>query len=597
MYILNQEVLKDASWQVKTGDRIGLVGANGCGKSTQLKILAGEMEPTSGEIAKSSSNLRVSVFKQEYIEDVDPKRTLKDELFSVFGRGVDVVREIAQFESRLSLPEVQEDPEKMQAILDKLADLQNEAEDLDASRFESQVERVIDQMGFTSEDRDALVETFSGGWKMRIGLGKILLQDPNILLLDEPTNHLDLETVEWMENFLREQKLPMVIVSHDREFLDRVCTKIVETIDGVTYSYDGDYSTFLEQKEKRWENWQAAYDAQQKKIKLERKWITTNKADENKISQVKARQVELDKLLASEDYLEKPPNKVKRFFFRFPVPSKQVTDSICSIQGVTHGYGGKTLFEGVDLAMDPSDRVAFIGPNGAGKSTLFRILMGEEEPDEGTVWLNEALQTSYYAQQTVDSLDLDDTVLGVVSQANSELTSEELRALLGKFLFKGDDIEKRIKSLSGGEKARVALCRMMMKPSSLLVLDEPTNHLDIPAKEILEEALQHYGGSVLLVSHDRYFLSKVATAICAFEKKHVEVYHGDYSRYLREQPEYQKKVQDRYKKGVSREIERAKVLFSEEQVKHQKKKKNFGGKGASGNKNKGVKNAKRDGKR
>jgi len=580
MYIKNQEVLSDASWSVQTGERVGLVGANGCGKSTQLRILAGDVEPTSGDIIKSSPNLRITHFKQEFIDDIDMNNTLKDEFYSVFAEGVAVQNNIIAAEAELAIPETSANPERMSELLDKLNDWRADAKRLEVDAMESKVERVMGQMGFAPGEHKAKVSSFSGGWKMRIGMGKILLQDPNILLLDEPTNHLDLETVEWLENFLVEQKLPMVIVSHDREFLDRTCNKIVETLAGVTYSYDGSYSRHLELKEMRLKSWQTTWEAQEKKIKEEKKWIRQNKRKEELVTRVEARQRELDKFLASKEYVQKPPKGDVRFNFRFPQLERRGNeDDIVRCKDVSHGYNNQNLFEDFSLDVHKDDRIAFLGPNGAGKSTLFRLITGEEMPREGETFLSDRIPWNFYAQSTADELDLDDTVLGVITKAAydiNDMDETKIRALLGRFLFKGDSVFKKIRALSGGEKARVALARMMLTPASLLIMDEPTNHLDIPAKEMLEEALQNFDGTLLLISHDRYFLSKVATKIYALENRKFQLYDGDYKYYLSCQPGYQNKIDDRYVEGVSREIG-SPIIVQQEQFTKKKKKKNFGG--------------------
>eukprot|EP00752_Nemacystus_decipiens_P018281 g16401.t1 len=587
----NQEVIKDATWEVKTGDRLGLVGPNGGGKTTQVKILAGDLEPTAGEVIKSSKDLRVAFLRQEFVDELLMERSLKEELISVFTEEAAILTALQECEDELQEEAVQQDPAKMEEVLNRLAELQEDAERSRVYDLNTKVQRIMDLMGFQISEGEQPVSSFSGGWRMRIGLGKILLKDPNILLLDEPTNHLDMESVEWLEKFLQNQNLPMVIVSHDREFLDRVCTGIVDTDGGVAATYPGNYSNFIKLKRARIESWQASYNNQQKKIKEERNWINKFKSKGAWATQVKSRQKALEKLIASDDYVKQPPNLGKPFRFRFPpAPRIGSSEEIVSANGVGHGYNGRRLFSNVNLFVDKGDRIAFLGPNGAGKSTLLRLLVGQETPEEGSCHLGSGVVKQYFEQNQADVLDLSKTVIETLMGASNGEKYEDLRKLLGQFLFKGDSVEKSVEQLSGGEKARVSLCKMMLTPANLLVLDEPTNHLDIPAKEMLEEALQHYEGSVLVVSHDRYFVSQVATTICNFEDKELVRYDGDYRYFLERNDNILEKVESRYVAGLAG-IQKAKRVNLEEIT---RSKKSFGGKGGpSGRKDKGVKNAKR----
>ncbi|CAM9204206.1 unnamed protein product [Ectocarpus sp. 8 AP-2014] len=588
----NQEVVKDATWDVKTGDRIGLVGPNGGGKTTQVKILAGDLEPTAGEVIKSSKDLRVAFLRQEFVDELVMERSLKDELISVFTEEADILAALQRCEDELQEEAVQQDPAKMEEVLNRLSNLQEDAERNRVYDLSTKVQRVMDLMGFQISEGEQPVSSFSGGWRMRIGLGKILLKDPNILLLDEPTNHLDMESVEWLESFLQNQNLPMVIVSHDREFLDRVCTGIVDTDGGVAVTYPGNYSNFIKLKRARLESWQASYKNQQKKIKEERNWINKFKSKGAWAAQVKSRQKALDKLIASDDFVKQPPNMGKPFRFRFPpAPRMSGSEEVVSANGVSHGYNGRRLFGNVNLVVEKGERIAFLGPNGAGKSTLLRLVVGQEEPEEGSCHLGSGVVKQYFEQNQADVLDLSLTVIETLMKASTGEKYEDLRKLLGQFLFKGDAVDKSVEQLSGGEKARVSLCKMMLTPANLLVLDEPTNHLDIPAKEMLEEALQHYEGSVLVVSHDRYFVSQVATTICNLEEENLVRYDGDYRYFLERNDNILEKVESRYVTGLSG-IQKAKRVDLEEMG---RSKKSFGGKGGpSGRKDKGVKNAKRN---
>eukprot|EP00566_Odontella_aurita_P003157 CAMPEP_0113569900 /NCGR_PEP_ID=MMETSP0015_2-20120614/24668_1 /TAXON_ID=2838 /ORGANISM="Odontella" /LENGTH=972 /DNA_ID=CAMNT_0000472617 /DNA_START=149 /DNA_END=3067 /DNA_ORIENTATION=- /assembly_acc=CAM_ASM_000160 len=592
----DQEVLKGVTWGVQTGDRIGLVGANGAGKTTQLRIMNGEMEPTVGDVVKSSKDLRVAVLRQEFVDELDPDRTLMDEFMSVFEEENEILQHLRDAEKELEGMDGT-DPDRMQEVLDNMQKLQAKAEAKGVYALESRAKKIMDLMGFTEDESADLVGMFSGGWKMRIGLGKVLCKEPNILLLDEPTNHLDLESVEWLENFLRNQNIPMVIVSHDREFLDQVCTKIVDAEGGICSEYDGNYSRFLKLKKARMDAWQAAYDAQEKKIKEERQWI--NKFKIKQPQATKQRQAKLDKLTKSKDYVQKPPFFGKPFRFRFP-DAPRLSPEVAEVKGLSHAYGNdafkKTLFDDAELFIEKNDRIAVLGPNGSGKSTLLRILMNREEPDEGSAEIvGQNVVANYFEQNQADALDLDKNVIETIQGSSNGQSYNELRALLGQFLFKGDAVEKKVFNLSGGEKARLSLACMMLRPANLLILDEPTNHLDIPAKEMLEEALQHFQGSVCVISHDRYFISRVATTIVAIEDRKLMKYGGDYKFYMDKSKYVKEKVEARYVKGVDR-IGAAPVIDLDELDEGKKKKKSFGGAKTANmvtRKNKGVKNAKR----
>jgi len=589
----NQEVLKDVTWGVQSGERIGLVGKNGAGKTTQLRIMSGELEPTTGDVVKSSGDLRTAMLRQEFVDELIKERTLKEEFLSVFVEENKIVQDLKDAENKLETMS-DADPDAMQEILDRMQELQQKAEDKDVYILESKVKKTMDLMGFNDDEADDLVASFSGGWKMRIGLGKVLLKDPNVLLLDEPTNHLDLESVEWLEAFLREQSIPMIIVSHDREFLDQVCTKIVDAEGGICTEYDGNYSRFLGLKKARMDSWQAAYDAQEKKLKSERQWITKFQAKQPQV--VKQRKEKMAKFLKSDEYVQKPPFTGKPFRFRFP-DAPRLSPEVAQVDELSHSYNNEIsnnrLFDQVDLSIEKGDRIAVVGPNGSGKSTFLRLLIGKKEPDEGSAKIVGAnVEMAYFEQNQADELDLDKTVIQVIQGASEGQSYNELRALLGQFIFKGDDVEKKVEFLSGGEKARLSLCCMMLRSANLLILDEPTNHLDIPAKEMLEEALQNFDGSIMVVSHDRYFISKVARTIVAIEDKKLTKYQGDYKFYMEKSKAMRQKIEARYVKGLAR-IGAAPIVDFEELKKPNR---NFGGAKTANQvtrTNKGVKNAKR----
>ena len=596
----NQEVLRGVSWDVQTGQRVGLVGSNGAGKTTQLRVLAGELELDEGEIVKSSGDLKIAFLRQEFREEMNDEATLRDELLSTFSDVLTLQSRYDEAEAQLAALG-EEDMEAMQGLLDKMAQLQAELDTADASALERRVDRVMGAMGFTPEDAALPVSAFSGGWKMRIGLAKILLQEPQVLLLDEPTNHMDLESVEWLERYLvseQMEKLALVIVSHDREFLDRVSTKIVETNQGVAYSYNGNYRSFLGQKADREALEMERYEKQQKQIKELKSDIQKLGNLEGNAVTVRQKERQLkDMEEGGAEHVPRPFVEKKKFNFRFP-PAPRCAQEVIALEGVGHGYGGSTLFSDVDLVIERGDRIAILGPNGAGKSTLLRLIMGTESPREGEagVVANNA-EVHYFEQDQANALPLDKTVLQTMEDAgrSTDFVYEQIRALLGKFMFKAEKVNDKLATLSGGEKARVAMCRMMLTPANVLLLDEPTNHLDIGAKEVLEEAIQNFEGTVVMVSHDRYFVSQTANTILALEEGKMVVYDGDYADYMQQNDKTKELVEGRYIDGLQKIRHAPKIeLQPEELGKKAKKKKNFGGKGGpSGNKNKGVKNAKR----
>ncbi|MFB2644864.1 ABC-F family ATP-binding cassette domain-containing protein [Raphidiopsis sp. BLCC-F218] len=515
------EVLKDINWEVKPGDRIGLVGVNGAGKSTQLKIISGEIEPTAGQIIRPAS-LHIAYLNQEF--EVDPTRTVQEEFWTVFKEANAV---------QLALYEVQRDMEtaaveQLDKLINKLDKLQRQFESLDGYNLDARIGKILPEMGFQVEDGDRLVSAFSGGWQMRMSLGKILLQKPDLLLLDEPTNHLDLETIEWLENYLRSLTTPMVIVSHDREFLDRLCTQIVETERGVSTTYLGNYSAYLQQKAENEASQLSAFERQQKEIEKQQAFVDRFRASATRSTQAKSREKQLEKV----ERIEAPTTGVRTLHFRFP-PAPRSGREVVEIKDLTHTYGDKILFLGANLLIERGDRIAFLGPNGAGKSTLLKIITGMEIPTEGTVKLGDHnVIPGYFEQNQAEALDLNKTVMETIHDEVPDWKNEEVRTLLGRFLFAGDTVFKQVVALSGGEKARLALAKMLLCPVNLIILDEPTNHLDIPAKEMLEEALQNYDGTAIVVSHDRYFISQVANKIVEIRDGEFRVYLGDYHYYL-----------------------------------------------------------------
>jgi len=515
------EVLKDINWEVKPGERTGLVGVNGAGKSTQLKIIAGEIEPSAGEVIRPAS-LDIAYLTQEF--EVDPTRTVREEFWRVFKEANQLQEATVQVQREMETAT----PEKLERLINKLDKFQRQFEALDGYGLEAQIEKILPEMGFEPEEGDRLVSAFSGGWQMRMSLGKILLQKPDLLLLDEPTNHLDLETIEWLETYLKGLKTPMVIVSHDREFLDRLCTQIVETERGVSTTYLGNYSAYLQQKAEMQEAQMSAYERQQKELEKQQAFVERFRASATRSTQAKSREKQIEKT----ELIDAPTKKLRSLRFQFP-PAPRSGREVAKIKDLVHMYDDKILFLGADLLIERGDRIAFLGPNGCGKSTLLHLLMGMEQPTEGAAQLGEHnVIPGYFEQNQAEALELSKTVMETIHDEVPDWKNEEVRTLLGQFLFSGETVFKRVEALSGGEKARLALAKMLLRPANLLMLDEPTNHLDIPAKEMLEGAIQNYDGTVIIVSHDRYFISQVANKIVEIRDGEFRTYLGDYHYYL-----------------------------------------------------------------
>jgi ATP-binding cassette subfamily F protein 3 len=518
------EVLRDVTWEVKAGDRIGLVGVNGAGKSTQMRIIAGLEEPSSGQVVKQG-NPRIVYLQQEF--DVDPQRTVRQELFQAFGEAASVLNRQRQVEEAMGSERAASDADHLDALIHELGQLQTRFESLHGYELDARIDKLLPTIGFSPEGAEQLVGDYSGGWQMRIALGKVLLQEPDLLLLDEPTNHLDVETIQWLEDYLIGQTCPLVVISHDRAFLDRVCNQIVETERGISRSYLGNYSQHLEQKALEREASQAAFDRQQKELASQQAYIDRFRASATRSTQAKSREKLLDKV----DRIEAPVESLSGPRFQFP-PAPRSGRQIALIEELSHSYGDQILFLGANLEVERGDRIAFVGPNGAGKSTLLRLVMGIEHPDEGRAVLGEHnVIAAYFEQNQAEALDLSKTVIDTLFEAVPDWTQTQVRSLLGSFCFSNDAVFKEVGKLSGGEKARLALALMLLMPCNLLVLDEPTNHLDIPAKQMLEDALMEYEGAALVVSHDRYFVSRVANKIVELRNGELVLYRGDYAYY------------------------------------------------------------------
>ncbi len=502
-------------------DRVGLVGANGTGKSTFLKILAGTETLDYGSVSVAKG-ITAGYLPQDGLSLTG--RTVFAECMSVFSRLRNMEQELEQLTSRMA--EIDHTSVEYGQVADRYHQIEHEFRVHDGYAMYAQVGAVLAGLGFGPEDWNRQTDEFSGGWQMRISLAKLLLQKPNLLLLDEPTNHLDLESRNWLEQYLADYPFALVLISHDRYFLDVTVNRIVEIWNKKIWTYSGNYEKYLSQKTQRQEQLEVAYRNQRERIEQLEVFINRFRYQATKAKQVQSRIKELEKMERIE-----LPEEEKAIHFSFPQP-KPSGRIVAEFAGVAKSYGEKQVFRNVDFMIERGDRIALVGVNGAGKSTLIKLLAGIEPLTQGEYKLGHNVQLDYFAQDQYKELDQDARILDDLGKVARSSRETDLRNLLGCFLFSGDDVFKRIGVLSGGERNRYALLRMLLHPANFLLLDEPTNHLDIRAKDILLEALSKYTGTVVFVSHDRYFIDKLATRIFEIGGGRVEVYPGNYEDFL-----------------------------------------------------------------
>jgi ATP-binding cassette subfamily F protein 3 len=510
-------IVRNATWHLNPGERIGLIGYNGTGKSTLLKVLVGQYSPSAGSVEKSRDTT-IGYLHQDLLS-FDTNNSITDVAMEAFEKVVALQKEQHELEKIL---ETKEDEQ----LLTRYMDVLHEIEVLDGFDIRYKVEEVLHGLGFTDEQLDKPYKQFSGGWRMRVLLAKMILQSPDVLLLDEPTNHLDLPSIEWLEKYLMNYKGSVVIVSHDKFFLDRMVNKIVELYQQELHIYAGNYSYYEQEKAIRIEMQKRAYENQQDYIRQQERFIERFKAKASKAAQAQSVQKLLDKVERIEDTdLERPDMRIN--FTIGKVPGKIIT----TLKHVSKSFGDLTLLKNANAEIDRGDKIALIGANGKGKSTLLRIIAGTEPFEGERVW-GHNVQESFYAQHQLESLHLNSTILEEMNGSGAGKTELEYRTLLGSFLFHGEDVEKKIKILSGGEKARVALAKTIVSKANFLMLDEPTNHLDIHSVELLVEALNKYEGTIILVSHDRYFISKAANKIWEIVDGRIKEFKGTYTEWV-----------------------------------------------------------------
>jgi ATP-binding cassette subfamily F protein 3 len=514
-------LIDSVSWQIDDGERVGLSGPNGAGKTTLLKMLAGLDEPDSGLVVKPSG-LTIGYLPQDGLHHAG--RSLVEEAGQAFKSLLDMRAEIASLEERLADDTAAEADHA--EMLSRYSELQENFRRLEGYSVDLKIHTVLRGLGFSKEDMDKPTETFSGGWQMRIALAKLLLGRPGLLLLDEPTNHLDLDARNWLEEYLSDYPHAVILVSHDRFFLDAVVTRITEIGLRTLTDYPGNYTSFLRTRDERMERLRQQKRDQDDEIARMKAFIDRFRYQATKAAQVQSRIKMLEKIVP----IEIPPER-KRVHFSFPACVKSGR-TVLDLRGVTKAYGAKHVFTGIDVHIERGDRIALIGPNGVGKSTMMRMLSGVEAPDRGTRTEGHQVVMQYFAQDEATRLDPTKTVYQTLAGDSPIHMVPHIRNILGGFLFSGDDIEKPVRVLSGGERTRLAVARMLLRPSNTLLLDEPTNHLDLDSKDVLLEALEDFGGTLIFVSHDRYFVDKLATKVIEIGDGRALLYPGNYEEWL-----------------------------------------------------------------
>ncbi len=523
-------IVDDATWHIQPGDRIGLVGYNGTGKSTLLKVLVGEYQPSKGSVEKGRDTT-IGYLHQDLLS-FDTNESITEVALSAFERVRQLEKEIETLGNEL------EKNSEDEALLIKYTDCLHELDVLDGYNIHHKAEEVLHGLGFSNEDLIRPYKEFSGGWRMRVLLAKMILQQPDVLLMDEPTNHLDLPSIEWLEKYLIHYKGSVVIVSHDKFFLNRMVNKIVELYQQQLHIYSGDFDFYEQEKLIRIEMQQKAFENQQDYIRQQERFIERFKAKASKAAQAQSVQKRLDKLDKIEDVqLERPDLRIN--FQLDKVPGKVLV----TLKDISKQFGQNHIVTNAGAEIERGDKIALIGANGKGKSTLLRIVAGTEQYSGDRAW-GHNVEQSFYAQHQLEALGMSHTILEELQHCGSKKTDPELRGLLGAFLFGGEDVDKKIKVLSGGEKARVALAKTIVSKANFLILDEPTNHLDMHSVELLAEALNKYEGSYILVSHDRYFISKTANKIWEIVDQQIKEFKGTYQEWVEwnERMEKQKKL-------------------------------------------------------
>jgi ATPase subunit of ABC transporter with duplicated ATPase domains len=515
-----QIVFIEASAALQKGEKVGLVGPNGAGKTTLFRMITGEEPPDEGQIS-TDRGITIGYFSQDVGEMSG--RSAVAEVMEGAGPVSAVAAELRELEAAMADPDR---ADEMESIIERYGDVQARFEELDGYALEGRAREVLDGLSFSQEMMDGDVGALSGGWKMRVALARILLMKPDVMLLDEPSNHLDLESLIWLESFLKGYDGALLMTSHDRAFMNRIVTKIIEIDGGALTAYSGDYEFYEAQRALGEAQKQAQFERQQAMLAKEIAFIERFKARASHAAQVQSRVKKLDKI----DRVE-PPKRRQSVSFDFP-PAPRSGDDVVSLRGVHKRYGSRVIYEGLDFGVRRRERWCVMGVNGAGKSTLLKLVTGAAEPDQGSVSLGGSVKLGYFAQHSMDLLEGELTIFESLEHAFPQAGQGSLRALAGCFGFSGDDVEKRCRVLSGGEKARLVMAKMLYDPPNFLVLDEPTNHLDIVTKEMLIGALGNYEGTMLFVSHDRHFLAALSNRVLELTEEGPHLYGGGYTEYV-----------------------------------------------------------------
>ena len=516
----HQILFIEASAALQRGEKVGLVGPNGTGKSTLFRMIMGQEAPDEGQIS-TDRGIVIGYFSQDVGEMAG--RSAVAEVMESVGPVSAVASELKALETAMADPDRMGD---MDAIIERYGEVQAQFEELDGYALESRAREVLAGLSFSQEMMEGDVGALSGGWKMRVALARILLMKPDAMLLDEPSNHLDLESLIWLENFLKAYDGLLVMTSHDREFMNRIVTKIVEIDGGELTTYSGDYEFYEQQRAQNERQQQARFERQQSMLAKELKFIERFKARASHAAQVQSRVKKLEKI----DRVE-PPRRRQTILFEFP-PAPRSGDDVVSLKNVHKRYGSRSIYEGLDFQVRRKERWCVMGVNGAGKSTLLKLVTGTTEPDDGRVTLGGSVKMGYFAQHAMELLNGEHSVFESLEASFPQAGQGSLRALAGCFGFSGDDVEKKCRVLSGGEKARLAMARILFDPPNFLVLDEPTNHLDLFTKDMLIKALADYDGTMLFVSHDRHFLAALSNRVLELTAAGIHQYAGGYTDYV-----------------------------------------------------------------
>jgi ATPase subunit of ABC transporter with duplicated ATPase domains len=516
----HQILFIEASATLQRGEKIGLVGPNGAGKTTLFRMIKGEEPPDEGQVAVDRG-ITIGYFSQDVGEMSG--HSAVTEVMNGAGPVSEVAAELKTLEAAMTDPDR---ADEMEAILERYGEVQGRFEELDGYALDARAREVLSGLGFSQEMMDGDVGKLSGGWKMRVALARILLMRPDAMLLDEPSNHLDLESLIWLETFLKGYDGALLMTSHDREFMNRIVNKIIEIDGGTLTTYSGNYEFYEAQRAQNEKQQQAQFERQQAMLAKEIKFIERFKARASHAAQVQSRVKKLDKIERVE-----PPRRRQSVAFEFQ-PAPRSGEDVVSLKKVHKGYGSRTIYEDLDFSVRRKERWCVMGVNGAGKSTLLKLVTGSTEPDGGIVQIGGSVKLGYFAQHAMDLLDGENTVFEELEETFPQAGQGALRTLAGCFGFSGDDVEKRCRVLSGGEKARLVMAKMLFDPPNFLVLDEPTNHLDIATKEMLIAALSEYEGTMLFVSHDRHFLAALSNRVLELTPDGIHTYGGGYTEYV-----------------------------------------------------------------